>query len=264
MKKTFLVYGVTFLALAGTGLIIPAGPAVAQQANEKMEEFIVVGAPIERHRVVGRSSTTGADIEEIELTRQVSYADLNLCKHADVNPSDRTELARCTRKAVDGAKERLQAAIAASELDNDSDGVMNCMDQCPATPANTSVDKTGCTLAATPEPAAAFELQGVNFEFDSSALTADSMAALDADVEMMKGHSDVMIEIAGHTDSLGSDDYNQALSERRAQAVLDYFVSHGVNAENLTARGYGESEPVADNDTREGRAANRRVELRQR
>jgi OOP family OmpA-OmpF porin len=83
-------------------------------------------------------------------------------------------------------------------------------------------------------------------------------------VEILKRNPDLIIEIAGHTDSQGGDDYNQGLSERRAQAVLDYFVSHGVNPGNITVRGYGESEPVADNSTREGRAANRRVELRQR
>jgi len=285
MRKNFLVYGTAILALAGIGFVIPAGPAVAQQANEKMEEYIVVGAPIERHRVVGRSSTTGADIEEIELTRQVSYADLDLCKHADVmtmetrientaeesckelsdmfplNPSNRTEIASCTRKAVDGAKQQLQKAITAANQDSDGDGVINCMDRCPATPANSSVDHSGCTVVAAPKTV---ELQGVNFEFDSSSLTADSMAALDADAEMMKGQPDLMVEIAGHTDSQGSAEYNQGLSERRAQAVLDYLVSHGVNAENVTARGYGESEPVADNGTEEGRAANRRVELRRK
>ena len=69
-------------------------------------------------------------------------------------------------------------------------------------------------------------------------------------------------EVSGHTDSQGDDQYNQGLSERRAQAVADYLVSHGANAGNLTVKGYGESHPVADNGTEGGRAANRRVELR--
>jgi len=139
MNKTCLVCGTAFLALAGIGFVIPAGPAIAQQSNVKTEEFIVVGAPIERSRVVGRSATTGADIEEIELKRQVSYADLDLSMHADVmtlqtriedtakesckelsdmfplNPSNSSEIATCTRKAVDSANEQLQAAIAAAK-----------------------------------------------------------------------------------------------------------------------------------------------------
>ena len=70
-----------------------------------------------------------------------------------------------------------------------------------------------------------------------------------------------MVEVAGHTDSMGSEAYNQGLSERRAQSVQDYLVSKGVKAQRLTAKGYGESMPVASNDTDAGRAENRRVEL---
>jgi outer membrane protein OmpA-like peptidoglycan-associated protein len=69
------------------------------------------------------------------------------------------------------------------------------------------------------------------------------------------------VEVGGHTDSVGSEAYNQGLSERRADAVRDYLMSKGVKASRLTARGYGESRPVASNDTEEGRAENRRVEL---
>jgi len=285
MKKTFLVSGPMFIALIATGLVMKSGPVVAQQA-EGMEE-IVVEAPMES-RQVGRSSSTGAKIEEFNLKRRVSYADLDLCMNADVtevkarientakdlckelsdkfplNPSDPAEIGRCTTKAIDGTDEQLKAAIADAQSDSDGDGVANCMDKCRETPANTSVDKSGCTVAVTTPPAEAFELQGVNFNFDSAELTADSMRILDADVELLQRHSDVMVEIAGHTDSQGSDEYNQGLSERRAQAVVDYLVSHGVNAGNVTARGYGESSPIADNDTTEGRASNRRAELRQK
>jgi OOP family OmpA-OmpF porin len=72
----------------------------------------------------------------------------------------------------------------------------------------------------------------------------------------------LVVEVAGHTDSVGTDSYNQGLSERRAQAVVNYLVAKGINASRFKARGYGESEPVADNATDEGRAENRRVELR--
>jgi OOP family OmpA-OmpF porin len=85
---------------------------------------------------------------------------------------------------------------------------------------------------------------------------------LDEGVKILKRHSDLKVEIAGHTDSQGDDVYNQGLSERRAQAVADYLIAHGANGANITVKGYGESEPVADNGTMEGRAANRRVELR--
>jgi len=84
---------------------------------------------------------------------------------------------------------------------------------------------------------------------------------LDAGVEVLKENPGTSIQVAGYTDSVGTDAYNQGLSERRANAVLDYFVSHGIEASRLTAVGYGESNPVADNSTADGRAQNRRVEL---
>jgi OOP family OmpA-OmpF porin len=142
------------------------------------------------------------------------------------------------------------------ELDSDGDGVVDSMDKCPNTPKGTPVDNTGCELAHE------FELVGVNFEFDSAKLTADSTATLDGAVKILKRNAKLKVEIAGHTDSQGDADYNQGLSERRAQAVADYLIAHGANGANISVKGYGESQPVADNGTMEGRAANRRVELR--
>jgi OOP family OmpA-OmpF porin len=142
------------------------------------------------------------------------------------------------------------------EFDTDGDGVVDSQDRCPNTPRGTPVDNSGCELAAE------YKLEHVNFEFDSARLTSDSTAMLDEGVKILKRHSDLKVEIAGHTDSQGDDGYNQGLSERRAQAVADYLIAHGANAANITVKGYGESQPVADNGTKEGRAANRRVELR--
>lgn len=142
------------------------------------------------------------------------------------------------------------------ELDSDGDGVGDSRDECPDTPAGTTVDNRGCTLAP------AYELEGVRFDFDSARLTPDSKASLDDAVKILERHSELQVEIAGHTDSIGSETYNQGLSERRARAVRDYLVAHGIDAGRLTVRGYGETEPVADNATRVGRAANRRVEMR--
>lgn len=142
------------------------------------------------------------------------------------------------------------------ELDSDGDGVVDSMDRCPNTPAGIPVDSQGCELAHD------YKLEGVNFEFDSAKLTPDSIATLDEAVIIMKRNADDKLEIAGHTDSQGAEDYNQGLSERRAQAVADYLIAHGANGSNITVKGYGESHPVADNGSKEGRAANRRVELR--
>ena len=142
------------------------------------------------------------------------------------------------------------------ELDADGDGVVDRLDKCPDTVRGAPVDNTGCVLAS------AYNMEGVNFALNSVALTADSNATLDAAVEILKRYPDLQVEVAGHTDNQGDDTYNQVLSERRAQAVADYLIGHGANAANISVKGYGESAPIADNGNREGRAANRRVELR--
>ncbi len=142
------------------------------------------------------------------------------------------------------------------ELDTDGDGVVDSRDRCPGTAPGTPVDNDGCDLAP------AHVLHGVNFEFDSARLTAEATARLDEALQILQRHPTLQVEIAGHTDSSGSEAYNQRLSERRAQAVLDYLVENGANAANLSATGYGESQPLADNASGEGRERNRRVEFR--
>lgn len=142
------------------------------------------------------------------------------------------------------------------ELDSDGDGVKDSADKCPGTPAGTAVDNTGCELAA------AYELEGVRFEFDSAKLTSDSKASLDDALKILMRHTGLKVEIAGHTDSTGAEAYNQKLSESRAKSVRDYLVANGVDAGRLTIKGYGESQPLVDNSTKAGRAENRRVEMR--
>ena len=141
--------------------------------------------------------------------------------------------------------------------DGDGDGVPDEDDRCPNTPTGLEVDVSGCAL---PQVLA---LDGVNFEFNSARLDANSKRILDAIVEQVKGYTEAMdVEIAGHTDSLGSETYNQGLSEKRAESVRAYLSSTGIDGSRLSAVGYGESDPVADNETEEGRELNRRVELR--
>ncbi|MFZ3260810.1 MAG: OmpA family protein, partial [Thiobacillus sp.] len=114
---------------------------------------------------------------------------------------------------------------------------------------------------AEPAPVTTLVLEGVNFDFDKAVIRPQDYAKLDQDVDAMKAWGDVDVEVAGHTCSIGTEEYNLGLSQRRAEAVRNYLVSKGVSADRLTARGYGESRPVASNATREGRAQNRRVEL---
>ncbi len=104
-------------------------------------------------------------------------------------------------------------------------------------------------------------LEGTNFDFNSAALTPDGMAKLDNAAKVMTENPTLVVGVEGHTDSVGSDAYNQGLSERRAQSAVSYLVSKGIDASRLQPTGYGESKPVATNDTAEGRAQNRRVDL---
>ncbi len=151
------------------------------------------------------------------------------------------------------------AAVAAPAAcpDEDGDGVCDEVDACLGTPPNTRVDATGCPLPVA--QVASIKLK-VNFAFDSSVVTEQYFADLAELAAFLKRFDQVDVTIEGHTDSVGSEEYNQQLSERRARAVADMLVnSHGIAASRLNAVGYGESRPVASNDTAEGRAQNRRV-----
>jgi len=154
-------------------------------------------------------------------------------------------------------------------VDSDGDGVLDGVDRCPDTPRGTQVDAQGCPNAPPkvespfiPAPKKPVVLEGVTFATDSAALTDASKGILDQVAAGLKDNPDVRVEVAGHTDSSGSDKHNQALSQWRAESVRDYLVRMGVPAAQVQARGYGESQPVAENTTAGGKAKNRRVELR--
>jgi OmpA-OmpF porin, OOP family len=140
--------------------------------------------------------------------------------------------------------------------DSDGDGVPDNLDKCPGTMPGLKVDETGCAVPQV------FVLKGVSFDFDSTRLGVNAQTILEDAVKTMLGQPSMKVEIAGHTDNYGSDEYNQSLSQRRADAVREYLISKGVNADSLRATGYGESQPVASNDNDFGREQNRRVEFR--
>ncbi len=142
------------------------------------------------------------------------------------------------------------------ELDSDGDGVVDRLDECPGTPRGTAVDAVGCPLVTV------INLEGVNFQTNSANLSGGADEVLNEQAATLVANEKVTIEVAGHTDSDGEASYNQGLSQRRAETVRDYLIAKGVAADRIIARGYGESEPIADNAYKAGKAANRRVELR--
>ncbi len=108
-----------------------------------------------------------------------------------------------------------------------------------------------------------FRVIGVNFEFDESGLLPEARATIDVVAQTLEEYPELRVEVGGHTDAIGSAEYNQQLSERRAQAVRSYLVEDlGFASDRVTARGYGEAEPLASNETTTGRTLNRRVEFR--
>lgn len=151
----------------------------------------------------------------------------------------------------------------AAPMDSDGDGVLDADDECPGTPPNTEVDATGCPL----EKVAPIVLKGVTFEFNSAQLTTEATKRLDNVVNALTSSDKINVGISGYTDNKGAESYNLDLSDKRAASVKRYLVDHGIDADRLTSKGYGEDNPVAPNtnadgsDNPEGRAQNRRVEL---
>jgi len=169
--------------------------------------------------------------------------------------------------------------------DADNDGVADHLDRCPGTAFGTAVDALGCTADQTGGGAGAtgtasggtgssgvravaqgdiMVLKGVNFESGSAKLLPESMSVLDSIANDLLDNPDLNIEIGGHTDNTGSAATNRRLSRERADSVRSYLVSKGIPAARLTTVGYGPDRPIASNKTEDGRAANRRVELRRR
>ncbi len=169
--------------------------------------------------------------------------------------------------------------------DRDNDGVPDGQDKCPATPAKTVVDDTGCEvdrdgdglvdrLDLCPDsiPGANVDelgceasekivLSDITFALGTAKLTEASKESLTSVIKTLALHPELKLEVAGYTDSLGNINRNMSLSRQRAITVMNYLIDQGIHADRLTAKGYGPANPIADNNTPEGRALNRRVEL---
>ncbi|HPW96651.1 MAG TPA: OmpA family protein [Paludibacteraceae bacterium] len=175
-------------------------------------------------------------------------------------------------------------------IDDDGDGVPNYIDECPDTPQGVVVDSVGCPVDTdgdgipdyldkcpnVPGPESNYgcpelkkevrslfkkAMQGIQFETDKDVIKKSSYPILDKIVEVMKTNPTYMLSIGGHTDDVGSEEYNQVLSEKRAGSVRRYLIEHGVEESRIASKGYGKTMPIADNTTVEGRALNRRVEF---
>ena len=141
-------------------------------------------------------------------------------------------------------------APAPERKDSDGDGVYDDEDQCPGTPAGARVNSVGCWV-----------LENVLFDFDKAVIKPEAYPLLNEVVAILEKNPNMSVELQGHTDNIGSQEYNMGLSLRRANAVADYLESKGISSDRLTTKGFGFSKPVALNGTEFGRSLNRRVEL---
>mgnify|MGYP003575502413 CR=1 FL=1 len=170
------------------------------------------------------------------------------------------------RQEVEALKTRvstLENTVNQLSADADGDGVADRFDKCPGTPAGTVVDGSGCPLTH-PEGSGLVQSSGsvIQFEFDSSVLKTSSYPVLDAVSADLKANSAARATLEGHASAEGTDSYNMNLSRDRANSVKTYLVNSGVDANRLTVKAFGESRPVASNETEEGRVQNRRVEIK--
>ncbi|MFD1257148.1 OmpA family protein [Mucilaginibacter terrae] len=171
-------------------------------------------------------------------------------------------------EALKGRVTNVENAVNDLKKDSDGDGVSDQFDKCPNTPAGTVVDGAGCPIKfpAVDSTAAISAVQpysNIQFDFDSSVLRTSSYSVLDAGSADLRANSSKTIELAGYASSEGTAAHNLRLSKDRANSVKTYLVNSGVEAKRIKVKGMGETNPIADNSTEEGRVMNRRVEFKQ-
>ncbi|MBT8084317.1 MAG: OmpA family protein [Woeseia sp.] len=189
--------------------------------------------------------------DKCPMTRAGATVDSNGCERDSDGDGVKDGLDLCPNTPA-GARVNAQGC----EMDSDGDKVVDRLDKCPNTRAGAQVDVSGCEIKEE------IKLPGVNFESNSARLLPGAERVLNDAAETLRRNPSITVEVAGHTDSDGAADYNESLSDRRARAVRDYLAGRGVSMNRMTARGYGEADPIASNANAQGKAMNRRVVLR--
>jgi len=244
--------GLTGYARGGVAMMnnSPVGSAPYSQRNSTQ---LLIGAGVEYATKIG----LGLRAEAISFDSDAQYAQLGLIyrlgKKSKPIPAPVLEV---KTETIEQPIATLAVAkvVPVTPLDTDGDGVIDTIDQCKDTKAGALVDAVGCAV---------FQgtLEGVNFYSASERLTPEAQAVLDRVAVTLQQYPRAKINVNAHTDSKGSNFYNQNLSKRRAKMVVQYLGYKGVDTQNLIPTAFGETKPIASNDTSQGRAINRRVEL---
>ncbi|WP_305042709.1 OmpA family protein [Geoalkalibacter sp.] len=237
--------GKSAIIVISDGLQMEDAPAAAKKIKAEMGDRLCIYTI-----AIGDSAAGRQLLEKVAQAGECGSATTDAALISQAGMASFVETVFLTPKAVAAPAPAPAVAI----IDSDGDGVPDHLDQCPDTPRGVIVDERGCPI----------ELKlHIEFDFDKADIRPRHKADIDRAAAFIRQYPQVpYILIAGHTDSIGTDAYNQKLSERRANAVRDALIKqHGIDAKRLVARGYGESQPIATNDTPEGRQHNRRVEL---
>ena len=281
LRSTMLAYGPT--AYSRTGLAeslkkvsraggpSPMGSALTEVPNDLSAAKGKIAVVI-----VSDGKDMAAEAMPAAQALKAKYAD-RLCIYTVLvgdNPAGRDLMAKMASltgcgKAISvddvatgaGMADFVRTVLIEAEKDSDGDGVYDSVDRCDYTPKGTKVDQYGCPIAKKIELGKTYVFEGVQFESNKAELKPTAFPVLDKVADALNAEPDTKVHIKGYTDSTGKRDYNVDLSQRRAETVKKYLVSKGVAAERLTATGYGPDQPVASNDTKEGKAKNRRVEF---
>ncbi len=185
-------------------------------------------------------------------TQEGIKVDKNGCPIPVDNDTDKDGVSNSKDKCPDTPK-GVKVDDSGCPLDKDADSVPDYKDTCPYTPEGAKVDIKGCSVPGYPL------VLGVTFDFNSSKIKEDMKPLIDRAVRVLKENPTIHVRVEGYTDSIGSSTYNLALSERRAQTVKDYLLSHSIASSRIHKKGEGETNPIASNMTEQGRQKNRRV-----
>jgi outer membrane protein OmpA-like peptidoglycan-associated protein len=261
------------LSLLSTALI-SVGAVNAQAADGNFYDPSNVGAGVYKPETIHAPdavqvpATTGH-----EINRTIGCPGKQILdKGCGIEDADKDTVENWTDKCPD-TPAGMKVNALGCEIDTDGDGVLDSVDKCPTVYAQTPdgcppvvVEETVVTPAPAPAPARDTEavimnFEDVNFDFDKAVLRPTAAAKIDEAVAYMKAHDVDDFELRGYADSIGTEAYNLKLSQRRADAVRNAMIKKGAPADKIVAKGYGESNPIASNKTKEGRAQNRRVEM---
>jgi len=218
--------------------------AVLQALSELVNEH--------RDHICVHAVQIGSDETGMNFLRRISQTtNCGIYRSADVLQTD-SAMYDFVRQIFYGSRATPPPAAPSVGLlgDSDGDGVSDSLDECPDTPKGAKVDERGCWV-----------ISNVLFDYDRFELRPEFFPVLDEVVTVLQNNPEVRVLLEGHADARGSQSYNQRLSERRAMAVMAYLVDRGISRDRLSARGWGESRPVAPNTTEENMQKNRRVEL---